>query len=253
MDPVAQSAPESTPGASGPLGISAAFRVLFAPTAAFRAVAADGLWVGPVLLCFLFALIGGWIALPVSLDFGREMAIASMERFGAPEEAIDEALAKMPDPDDRSFKVVAQNVGGTVFTPIFGILFGAIVIHLGSRFLGSRQGFRFSLAAAATAMVVAMLGSLVKSIVMAMSGTVEVSLGPAALIPDLDFYSKGAALLEILDPFAIWFLVVSAIGVSVVHRLSRGGGFGIAFVWWILGMIPVIGMRLFLSWTMSGA
>ena len=242
--------PEATAGASGPLGLGAVAQVLTAPAAAFRAVAADPQWVGPTLVCFALAMIAGWMSLTVSLEFGADMAVAMMDRMGAPEEAIEEALAEMPAPDDRSPKVLAQHLLGQMVSPFFGILLGALVIHAGSKLMGGTAGFRASVTTVAVAMVVGMIGVLAKATLMGATGTVEVSFGPPALL-GLDYHSLAAIFLDLLDPFLIWYLIVLGIGASVVHGISRGAGFGVALVWWVLGLVPVVGMRIFMAWSLG--
>ena len=249
MDSSTSTAPA---GGSGPLGFGAALQVISAPRAAFEAVARDPQWIGPTLISLVIAVVGAFLMLPVGLSMQEELTIASLEKFDAPDEVVDQALAELPDPDNPGPGFYGQQMSGPIIATVFGLLLGALIVMLGAKFAGGGEGYRANLSLVAVANVIASLGFLVKAAVTAMTGTYEVSLGLPALL-GLEFHSLPAIFLDLLDPFFLWHLFVLGIGVSVVNRVSKGAGNGVAFVWWALSLLRVRGMRFYFAWILGPA
>jgi len=62
----------------------------------------------------------------------------------------------------------------------------------------------------------------------------------------LDLLAPGAtgfvgAVLKAINPFSIWGLVLTAIGVSTTHRLSKGTGYAVATVVFVIGVLIAAG------------
>jgi hypothetical protein len=251
--PARAGSPDAPPPADpGPLGLGVIPDILLAPGRAFARLAARPRWVGPFAAALVLAALGGWLSLSAVLDYSAEAAEAMMTRMGAPEEARAEALARMPDADDRSAKVLLQNVGGAaLLTGVFGLL-GAGVLHLIARIAGRVPTFRQTLALFSGAFVVTGLGALVKGALIASAGSVEVTLGPGALFPDLAYHSLPAILLDLLDVFSLWNLALLTIGGAAVWGAARGTSLGICGTYWLLKAVVVAGGRALQAW-MTGA
>jgi hypothetical protein len=176
----------------------------------------------------------------------------ALDRLGLPEADRERALAELPAPDDRSAGVLAQYLGGGVGTvAVFGFL-GVVLLHWIARLAGRPAAFRASLALFWPAFALSSVGSLVKAALMAGSGTVEVTLGPGALFPDLAYHSPGAIFLDLFDLFSVWNLVVLVLGAERIYGVTRGGALGICGSYWGIKALLVAGTRLFAAW-MVGA
>jgi hypothetical protein len=88
---------------------------------------------------------------------------------------------------------------------------------------------------------------IVGAIVLHMKGTGDITsqqdLQPAL---GLDLFVPGAkgfmgAVLKSINPFSIWGLVLTAIGVSTTHRLSKGTGYAIATIVFVIGVLIAAG------------
>jgi hypothetical protein len=84
--------------------------------------------------------------------------------------------------------------------------------------------------------------ALVGTIVLHLQGTGQIT-SPQDMQPalglDLLFPSaKGffGAALKAVNPFGIWGLVLTAIGVSTTHRLSKGTGYAVATISFLIGV-----------------
>src|SRR6266566_8207739 len=85
--------------------------------------------------------------------------------------------------------------------------------------------------------------AIVGTLVLHMQGVGQIT-GPQDLQPalGLDLLAPGAkgflgAVLKSINPFSIWGLVLTAIGVSTTHRLSKQTGYMVATVAFLIGVI----------------
>ena len=232
-------------------GLSLVPALFSSPSRAFGRLAADPRWIGNgVLVLVLFAL-AMWVQLPQQLDLTEEITIASLEKFNAPEEAIDEALARLPDPDDIGPGEVLRQLRNAFIPVLFVVLIGGSVFHLLARIGGVAARWKMSVSIVTLAYVVSALGALVKAGVVRASDTMQVTMGPGAFVPGLDFHSIPAITLDLFDVFSLWGLYLMATGARVAFRTTPGGAWGIAGTYWILKSLVVFGFRTFTAWMMG--
>jgi len=60
------------------------------------------------------------------------------------------------------------------------------------------------------------------------------SLGLDLLVPGAKGFAEAA--LKAINPFGIWGVVITAIGISTTHRLSKGTGYIIATITFLIGV-----------------
>lgn len=245
------SSPVEAPRSPGLAGAAVVPDLILAPRRAFERLAAAPRWIGPMIVGLVLVTVAAWVALPVTLDFSYESAAATLERMGVPEVDRVEALARMPDADDRSPRVLAQHVGGGMVGAAVFAFVGALLLHGIARAAGLAPARRATLALFFGAYVVSALGALVKASLMAAAGTIEVTLGPGALLPDLAYHSVPAILLDLFDVFSLWNLALLGIGAQGMWRVARGTAFGICGTYWILKAVGVAGSRAFASWMLG--
>ena len=235
----------------GPLGLAVIPAILVAPENAFRRLARNPQWTGTFLVVAVLTALGAWVALTATLEYSAQTAEAAMARMGLSEGQRAEALAKLPDPDDRSPAVVIKNVGlAPVLAIVFGIV-GALILHLIAKIAGRSPTLRSSLALFGAASVVSGLGALVKSGLIAASGTVEVTLGPGAAVPDLPFHSVPAILLDLFDVFSLWNLALLTIGAAVLWGTTRKSAFTVCGTFWLVKAFFLVAGRLIGAWIMG--
>lgn len=250
-DPAAP-APPAGPDA-GPWGFGILPGILWAPSAAFQRLAVRPAWLGPFLLVLVLHAAGAWMALPTVLEIQIDSTESMLDRLGVPEADREAALASLPDPDDRSAGVILKNVGsGVLGVAALGTV-GALLIHLLARGLGHAGTFRMALALFWAAAIASGLGAFVKYGLMQAAGTMEVTLGPGALFPDLPYHSAPSILLDLLDIFSLWNLALLGIGASVMYRIPRGAAFTVAGIYWLFKAVFTAGSRFFVAWMMGGS
>jgi hypothetical protein len=66
------------------------------------------------------------------------------------------------------------------------------------------------------------------------------ALGLDLLVPDAGRFLT--AVLKAINPFSIWGLVLTAIGVTVTHKTTKGMGYAIAAVAFLIGVVFAAGI-----------
>jgi hypothetical protein len=92
--------------------------------------------------------------------------------------------------------------------------------------------------------LIALVGGVLRSLLVVAKDSIFVSIGPAALMPGKDFTSILYAILYYTDFFAIWSVIVAGFGYAVIFGISRGKGMTISVVLWALGILFAVGAQL---------
>lgn len=203
-------------------------KVLFEPGAVFERVREKPRFLVPFLGLTVVQLVIGFINLPY-LQAGMRASMAGREM-----------PAGAPDPS--SFAIIGVAVVPVVLVLLF-LLSGLVLWVLVSIF-GGEGKFKTLLSVSVYASVPAVvLLSIIGSVVLRMKG-VETMTSPADMQPalGLDLLAPGAkgfagGLLKAINPFSIWGLVLTAIGVSVTHKLPQSTGYMIGTTSFVIGAV----------------
>lgn len=210
--------------------------VLVAPTRTLKAVAGAPDWVGPIVAIVIATLV-------TTVAFtGRIVSEMGGMFGGAPGELQMVMMIAMP---------VVGLLGGFVTTLIgWTIRTGAIWVL--ARIVGERANFRSLLAVVGYAYIPQLLlGSLVTAVSIGF-GAIEFSMSsrPDMAVPTslLWFLPEGAAdsmatqhLLGQIELFALWSLVITAIGVRQVYPFSTTKSAVVVAIYWIVSTAVTAG------------
>ncbi len=208
------------------------FKVLYEPGVVFTRVSEKPKFLMPFIgLCVIQLIVSA-----VNLPF---LKAAMSAQFAA---AAATAPAGAPDPS--KFVVI-----GLAFIPIgvaIALLISALVLWVLVSVMGGDGKFGTLLSVSAYACVPSVvLLAIVGSIVLQMKGPegitspsdLQPALGLDLLAPD----AKGfiGALLKGINPFSIWGMVLTAIGIQVTHKTSKGTAYAVAIGAMVLGLIVI--------------
>ena len=150
---------------------------------------------------------------------------------------------------------------GTALLAVFGLgfllifmtlllLLAGLVLWVGASILGGGEAKYSTLLSVAlySAVPAVILLSIIGSIVVHLQGTGQIT-SPQDLQPalGLDLLASGAkgftgALLRGINPFSIWSLVLTAIGVSTTQRMAKGSAYMIATIQFVVLLIIGAGL-----------
>lgn len=211
---------------SGGSSLADVFKVLYEPTAVFERVREKPSFLVPYLVICVVQIAIYFVNMPF-LRAGMAAQMASRPAGG---------------PDPSKFLWI-----GAVFIPVgfaIGLLIGAGILWvLVSVFGGEAKFSRLMSVTAYSAVPSVVLLAIVGTVVLHVQGVGQIT-SPQDMQPalGLDLLAPGAtgfvgAALRAVNPFTIWGLVLTAIGVSTTHRLSKQTGYIVATVSFLIGVV----------------
>jgi hypothetical protein len=117
---------------------------------------------------------------------------------------------------------------------------------------GARTRFSATLGMFCLANVVLALGNVVQAVVVSAADSIEVTLGPGALLPDLDIFSPAGIFLDAFNIFGIWFLFVFVKGLRGVGGLQGGTAWAAGGTYWALRALFLASTKVFVAWSRGG-
>ena len=180
----------------------------------------------PAAILFLVAtVIALATGLPQFTERGRQAAldvqVQQIEKFtGQP--VTDDVYAQMQN--RMKYSAIITLVVTFIVTPIGALIFGALYWAIFNAILGGTAAFKQVLGIVTHSMVVGALGYALGAAVMYFRGTVS-AMGPfnlGALVPMLDEKSFLVQFLSFIDPFRVWGIIVTSIGLGVLYKRKSG-------------------------------
>ncbi len=212
-------------------------KVLFEPAAVFERVRARPSFFAPFLTIIAVQCVLFFVNVPyMTVAVQAQMATAAPGR---------------PVPSGTMLAVFGL-LGLIIVLGLVFLVSGLILWVLASVLGGGEAKFGTMLSIAAySAVPSTILLSLVGTIVLHMQGTAGLT-SPQDLQPalGLDLLAPGTkgfvgGVLKAINPFSIWGLVLTAIGVSTTQRIAKGTGYAIAAVAFVIGLLIAGGFGTF--------
>jgi hypothetical protein len=219
--------PPMQQGGSGNAWLDVA-NVLFEPGAVFERVRARPSFLAPYITIMAVQVIVFFVNLPI-------LQIAVQAQMGA-------AAAGRPAPSAGMLVGFGLGFLLIILTIVF-LISGTILWVLVSVFGGDGKFTTLLSVSLYSAVPAAALLAIVGTIVLHIQGTAGIT-SPADMQPalGLDLLSPGAkgfvgAILKGINPFSVWGVFLTAIGVSTTHRLSKGTGYTVAITALVIGLL----------------
>ena len=200
-----------------PVNVFARFiGILTAPRATYESVVAHPRWLGMYLLTA--TLIATGAALPMTTDAGKQATVdqqvSTLESMGM--QVPDEQYARMQKQADWMPYTTAASVLFSmvlVYAVMAGILFAIF-----NAALGGEARYKQVLTVLVHSSVIGAVGAAFAGPLNYFRGSIQSPATLLALLPMLDESSFVAKLAGWVDLFAIWGMIVLAIGLAVLYR-----------------------------------
>lgn len=204
-------------------------RVLFEPTAVFERVRERPRVLAPLVALALITMVFGFVQLP----YVRAAISAQMTQ--TPNVTPQQAATAL------KFAPV-----GVVVAPLIYALFlvvNGLILWVCVSVLGGEAKYTTLLSVATYASITYTLLQVIGLIVLAMRGASSVTgmvdlqpaLGLDLLAPDAKGFTL--AFLRGINPFTLYGLFLTATGIAVTHKMSRGTAYGAASVQFVLALL----------------
>ena len=210
-------------------------RVFYAPAETFEAVQRGHSrmdWFIPVLLAALVTVGSQYMTLPVAQKMqAKAVAAATAGQDLTPEQIAQqrEMMAKMSGVTSIGTLVAAPVM---IFVMVFA--FSGVLLLVGRYALGGDVTYGQMLAVEGYAMVISILQNVVLTPIRQARESLMVTLGPGLFLDKEMLATYVGRLINGIDIFVVWQIVVIGIGLSILARASLGKTLGILFAIWAL-------------------
>ena len=190
----------------------------------------------PLLILFVLGLISYWVVQDLVDDYGYEKAVSVIENMDRlTDEQKVEQIAKIEERMDgpQITSWISSGLGG----PITVFFMALIALLVGNTFMGGSAKYGQLLNITAWAFMINILETIVKIPLMLNKWTLEVYTGLGVL----GIGEKGSfinSLLAGIDIFAIWRIILMAIGMGIIYnKKTRPYAVGMLIAWFVLKII----------------
>jgi len=223
--------------------IERTINVFYAPEKAFENINLKPTWLFPVLL-ILFSSLGFMYATHDLQTSYQKKIIMDSERFS--EDQKDKILEGMENPSAlREYIIPAVGVTVTAFA-IPAILAGIFMLF-GNFVYGGTATYKNIFSVTAWAGLIGIVEMIVKAPLMIARNSMEVYTSLAVLMDEALSKTWGFQLLNLIDVFVIWKIIIYSIAFSIVFKLSKNKSYATLSVLYVVFAIITISLTRILS------
>jgi len=189
-------------------------------------------WVAPALVLIIVSWVCSWIVFrqPAVEQQLREVASQAIEKQlskgKVSQEQADQARAI-----GEKWAVIGSKISAAVAPPVVGFgmpfVWGVVVWLVGTRALKGQFAYMKAVEVSALAGMIGVLDSIVRSLLIILTGNLFAAASPVVFIKDYDPQTFSHAILGVFNLIALWALWVRSVGLA---KLS-GSGTGRAAAW----------------------
>ncbi len=226
---------QSAPASSNP--VDTVVKVFTDPQKAFEQVKAKPTWLLPILISIIVGLAFTYLTQDIQAEMQRDFIMES-ERYT--EEQKDMILENMENPG-AFMKNVMPALGVVVwsFVAPLGIALGMLIF--GNFIFGGQSTFKMNFVVAAWAGLIGALEALIKLPLVLAKGSMHVYTSLAVFMDPSEFKTVTFGILNLVDIFSIWKIIVYAIGFSVIYKFARNKGYITLVVLYLIYGFAAIG------------
>jgi len=114
-----------------------------------------------------------------------------------------------------------SSMAGIIVIPILGILIKSLVTYGIAHIFEGKAKFKTTFSVIIFAYFINVLGEIIRSIIGLLTRSYLVTTSPALFLSQSDVNTPMFTLLSNLDIFSLWYLGVSVIGISIIHKISK--------------------------------
>lgn len=206
--------PETKPDSVGSMLVN----IFLEPMKVFRQIQIKPSWLVPFVIMVVVLSVVGMLTTPYQMDLQRQMIETSTDMQPQEQQrALDGMEMAAP---------FAHWIGlGTTFVFVILIFFVAVgvLMLMGNVILGGEASFKQIASAYGWASMIGVLGGIVKTALILWTGSADVRLSLAILLPADGFSSPLYGVLNsVTDIFFVWQMVVLIFGLAILYRFSKG-------------------------------
>jgi hypothetical protein len=208
------------------------------PQLAFQSVKANPNWLFPVMILIIVGIVLSIVLSDINLDLQKQ-AILDSERIQ--EDQKDIFLTEFENPS--FMREYGFGFLGIIFYYFAGFSIAALALMVvGNFILGGQTSFKENYALMCWGGLIGIVASIVKVPLMLSKNSIEVYTSLAILMDGSQSKTFMFKLLNAIDVFAIWQIIVLSIGFSVIYSFSKGKSYAAVISLYVIYTLGAIGI-----------
>lgn len=212
--------------------------IFFEPRKVFNYLNYKPSWLFAFLMILIIAIIIAEVTLPQNLLLQKEIVSQIPRLSSAPPEILD----RMTEVDTG--KRISTAVSEVLKNLIGLFLLTSVVYFFCNIILGGESSYKKVLSVVTYTSFVTILGAILKTPLILAKNSADVQTSLALLMPEGDFTKIRYLLLAFIDIFAIWQIILIALGLTVLYRFFKGKAFTAAIISWLVIVFLGIGLSV---------
>jgi hypothetical protein len=213
------------------------FNIYFAPSRVFSVLKEKPQWITPFII--ILVVVAATAAVTVTLT--RETIIARQEEMFEQRGMTDEQIEQAKQFTSGSAILISSILSGVIFTALLLLIF-AVVTNLFIPLFGGESGFKKVFSVICFSALVMVPAAILKLIMIAMTKSPFVTTSLALAVPSMAKTSFLYQLLAGFDFFALWEMILVAMGISITNSVVKKNAYILVFVIWIVSIFVSIGL-----------
>jgi hypothetical protein len=227
------------------------------PTSLFKYLAIKpDFWTPWVVVGLVLAVMTA-VAFPTIYELQGTAQVAAMREQGLDEGEITEKMEKYHSPAAKTTSLAISIAAVVIMIPV-GWLIGGAILFLISLVQGLETSFKRVFSVVAYSSIIGMLGAqIIDKVIKLAQGNVQLAEWNISKVSLAGFLPEGThraiqTASATIDPFAIWSLIVIAIGLTFANRCRMKSAVVTVVIYFIVTLIFMIGMGFLMQAFMPG-
>jgi hypothetical protein len=210
------------------------FDIFGSPSALFSRLREKPVWLLPLIL----ATVASLAATAVSINYvdwsaQRDTMLERFDQSNMTAEQKEEALERMEQFSTNPLMRYGLPLAGALVTQLVAFFFLALIYNLSLPLLGTTGNYRRVMAVTAHAGLIALPAALLRILLVVLRRSAEATTSLLAAFPGLEGRFL-QVILSRLDPFVIWQLVLTGLGLKLVFDIKGSKSYWLVIGLWLL-------------------
>jgi len=123
---------------------------------------------------------------------------------------------------------------GVAIAPLLITFFKSFITHGIIQLMDGKGKFKKTFSVIIFSYFINVFGEIIRTIIGLLTGRYMITTSMAVFLPDSAINTPLFNLLSGLDVFSIWYLIVSIVGIGIIHKLSKGKASIAVLLPWII-------------------
>lgn len=207
--------------------------VFWEPSATFASLIVRTTWIDiviPLLIVIVISLVTMPYITPIAVQYQKD-------RIEKNEKMTDEQKTAVLDRLDQQSVSIITYISTPIAVAVKALVFAAVLWFIGNFLLGGESKFLVIFALTAYVSLIDLASMAVKYPLIISQQSIQIYTSPAM------FFEESKSFLfrfmTTLDIFAIWKVILSAIGLSVIYQKKTSKCFSVLIVFWLIYCVVV--------------